>query len=47
MVELDPERTGVNFNTPLAFRKKDQAGIAGRDLTAAVQSRAEEHPSAG
>ena len=40
-------RTGVNFNIPLAFRKKDRAGTAEKDLTAAAQSRAEESPSAG
>ena len=46
MVGLVVDRTDGNFNIRLIFRKKDQAGIAGKDLIAEVLSRAEEDPSA-
>jgi hypothetical protein len=45
--ERVPEPKGAYINTPLTFRKKDQAGTAEKDLTAAALSHAEEDPSAG
>jgi hypothetical protein len=47
MVGLVSERTGENFIIPLAFRKKEQAGTAEKDLIAGVQPHGEEDPSAG
>jgi hypothetical protein len=47
MAEPVWEMTGVNFNTQIAFRKKDRAETVEKDLIVEVRHQEEEATSAG